>query len=117
LQAQDRTLLITAQDLPQPLATDATIRQILNVLLDNALLHGHATISLTARHAGDTLAIEVFDEGAGIEPGREVFLRRDSPDGHDIGLPLARTLAEAVGGTLILRNHTPRCGRTTDSWC
>jgi signal transduction histidine kinase len=104
LAAQDRTLTVETQEAPAPQAAEAAIRQILNVLVDNAFKHGEGNVSVTARDAGDALAIDVSDEGAGVEPGREVFVRRQNgPNGHGIGLSLARSLAEADGGRLVLR--------------
>jgi signal transduction histidine kinase len=104
LAAQDRELTISTLEAPPPRAAEAAIRQILNVLVDNAFTHGEGTVSVTARDAGDALAIDVSDEGDGVEPGREVFVRRQNgPNGHGIGLALARSLAEADGGRLVLR--------------
>ncbi|MEU4674436.1 HAMP domain-containing sensor histidine kinase [Amycolatopsis sp. NPDC023774] len=84
------------------------VRQIMTVLLDNALRHGAGTVTVTARDAGDVLAVDVADEGEGIAPGTDVFHRR-SPGarGTGIGLALARRLAEAEGGRLRVTRPRP----------
>jgi signal transduction histidine kinase len=100
LASQGRALRVSARGAPKPAAAEAAIRQILNVLLDNAFTHGSGTITVTGRDAGDALAIDVTDEGTGVGQGHDPFLRRT--DGHGIGLALARSLAEAERGRLIL---------------
>jgi signal transduction histidine kinase len=108
LTAADRTLLVEDHGAPRPLASPAAIRQILTVLVDNAVTHGAGTVSVIARDAGDVVAIDVSDEGPGVQPGRELFARRqDSARGHGIGLALARSLAEAEGGRLLLGKPSP----------
>lgn len=105
LAAQGRTLRISTNGAPDPLAAEAGVRQILNVLMDNAFSHGEGVVQVTARDAGDALAIDVSDEGAGVEAGRDVFIRRPEATGHGIGLALARSLAEADGGRLVHREQ------------
>jgi signal transduction histidine kinase len=81
------------------------VRQILAVLLDNAVRHGAGSVRVTARDAGETLAVDVSDEGPGIGPDEDVFARRAAE--HGIGLALARRLAEAEAGRLRLTRHAP----------
>lgn len=108
LAAQGRRLRIVADNAPSPHASAAAIRQILAVLLDNAVTHGRGTVTVTARDAGRTLAVDVSDEGSGIEPGFDPFARRREPAaGRGIGLALARSLAEAEGGRLWLSRPAP----------
>lgn len=126
LRARGRNLTIVSQGAPAPHASAAAVRQILGVLLDNAVTHGAGTVTLTARDAVGALAIDVADEGEGIEEV-ELFPRRDDQTGedagrlpgsrdtgagraghgHGIGLPLARNLAEAEGGRLWLSSPAP----------
>ncbi|GAB1819464.1 sensor histidine kinase [Herbidospora sp. RD11066] len=93
-------------DLPDVAVSTAAVRQILLVLLDNARRHGAGEITLTVADVGAGIAIEVADEGRGVPEGRDIF-GRIPRDGHGIGLSLARSLAEAEGGRLILRRDRP----------
>jgi signal transduction histidine kinase len=79
---------------------EACVHHILDVLLDNALVHGAGTASLTARIAVDRIEFDVGDDGA-VRPGSDPFSEQRSGGGHGIGLRLARTLAESAGGQLI----------------
>ena len=124
-EAQGRPLAVGAEPgLPPVRVSGAAVRQVLEVLVSNALVHGRGEVTV---HVGETpggIAIDVVDEGDGITGDLEaVFGRRgdtppspspapahDGPSGshHGIGLPLARSLAEAEGGRLLLRNAGPR---------
>lgn len=97
-----------APDLPVTHASTAAVRQILHVLLDNADRHGQGTVTVNVREAGEALAIDVSDQGPGIEPPPdELFRRRAATAGHGIGLAMARSLAEAEGGRLRLTRPKP----------
>ncbi|GAB1514017.1 sensor histidine kinase [Actinophytocola sp. KF-1] len=86
----------------------AVLRQIVTVLLDNALRHGQGAVSVTARDAGDTVAVDVTDEGPGVEPDSNPFhAPGNAPPGHGLGLALARRLAEGEGGRLRLARPSP----------
>lgn len=99
---------ITAS-LPAATASAAALRQVLDVLLDNALQHGAGAVTLSAVELGDAVAVEVTDEGGGLAGNSESAFTRRSPSarGHGIGLALARSLAEADGGRLVVRRSAP----------
>ncbi|KDN16471.1 sensor histidine kinase [Amycolatopsis rifamycinica] len=101
---QGRALRILREDPPAAHAAAAAVRQVLGVLLDNAVTHGRGTVTVLARDAGDTLAIDVADEGPDLG---ETDPFATAPTGHGIGLPLARSLAEAEGGRLRLSRPDP----------
>jgi len=93
---------------PPATANARAVRQILDVLLDNALVHGAGHTRVTIADSGSGIAIEVTDEGAGLTGDPEAaFNRRSEPGEHGIGLALARRLAEADGGRLVLRRSAP----------
>jgi signal transduction histidine kinase len=79
------------------------------VLVNNAVVHGAGVTSVTSRHTSAGVALEVADEGPGFpEDVERAFARR--PDGgsqHGIGLALARALAEAEGGRLVVTRAGP----------
>lgn len=105
-----RLMLVTQPDLPRCQASGAAIRQILDVLIGNALWHGDGTVTIEARGGGEGVIIEVSDEGPGLagDPAGLFAGSAERADGHGRGLPLARSLAAAVGGTLAVRRAAPR---------
>ncbi|MEV4245532.1 HAMP domain-containing sensor histidine kinase [Streptosporangium canum] len=107
LAEQGRRLTLTVEPgLPPVTAQPAAVRQILRVLLDNALRHGRGEVAITVSDVGSGLAIEVTDHGPGVQDGADPFVR-SSGDSHGIGLALARSLAEAEGGRLVLSRARP----------
>jgi len=99
-------------------AADPTrLRQVLLIILDNALLHtpSGGTIWLAAREGDSQVTIEVSDNGSGI-PSRhlphvfERFYRGESDRsqegrGSGLGLSIARGLMEAMGGKIELKSQ------------
>jgi signal transduction histidine kinase len=79
-----------------------------DVLVDNALVHGAGTAEVTVSTLADGLLIEVSDEGLGLADADTAFTPRTARTGtHGIGLGLARSLTEAEGGRLLLRRIAP----------
>ncbi|MGI8664050.1 MAG: sensor histidine kinase [Acidimicrobiales bacterium] len=107
LAALGRPLRLRADDdFPSVVGSPAAVRQILDVLVANAIEHGAGTVTVTARSAGGGGALEVSDDGPGVSPDQVelIFARREVGQDRGIGLALARSLAEAEGGRLILRS-------------
>ncbi|HYX95940.1 MAG TPA: HAMP domain-containing sensor histidine kinase [Geodermatophilus sp.] len=96
---------------PEARASTAAVRQVLGVLVDNACTHGRGTVTVTVREATGAVAVDVADEGEGPgvqgETGAVFTPRAEGRDGHGIGLPLARRLAEAEHGRLQLTRVAP----------
>jgi two-component system, OmpR family, sensor kinase len=88
-------------------------KQVLLILLDNALKYSRAAVEIKVTAEGDQVVIGVQDHGPGIEPEAlahifERFYRGDhsvSAPGFGLGLPIARTLVEAQGGTIAVESQ------------
>lgn len=109
LTAAGRCLDLTIEpQLPWVHASPAAIRQILDVLISNALSHGGGDISLSAFRLGQGAVVAVADQGHTTLDTEQIFLRRN-PDatGEGIGLALARRLAEAEDLRLIVADPGP----------
>ena len=112
LRAEGRNLKLRIGDGLMARATPGRLREVVGVLLDNALRHGAGTVTLAARRgdAEGTVVVEVSDTGSGIpdELVPHVFERGFSGGGSTgVGLALARALAEADGGRLELSSRRP----------
>jgi signal transduction histidine kinase len=108
LAAAGRRLSIMADpDVPAAAASEPAIRQVLGVLLDNALRHGQGTVTVAIRETTQAVAVDIADEGR-IDTADQLFVRRSpTAAGHGIGLALARSLTEAEGGRLLLSRQEP----------
>ncbi|WP_029432330.1 HAMP domain-containing sensor histidine kinase [Blastococcus sp. URHD0036] len=95
--------------LPATPASPAAVRQVLTVLLDNATCHGSGDVLLNARDAGGLLALDVTDEGGGEAAAERVRrgLTTSAGASDRLGLPLARSLADAEGARLRLSGTRP----------
>jgi signal transduction histidine kinase len=106
--AAGRELLAAADaELPFVAVSEPAVDQILNVLVDNALVHGRGTVRIHAATIPGGVTIDVSDEGPGVKADLEAVFQRHRGEHHGIGLALARSLAEAEGGRLILRDAGP----------
>jgi signal transduction histidine kinase len=95
-------------DIEPPLLAEPAARQIIDVLLANALQHGAGVVRLSARCGpGNAVIVDVADEGATHLDAGAIFQRRVGRS-NGIGLALARTLAEAEGGRLVLDQPGPK---------
>jgi signal transduction histidine kinase len=87
------------------------LAQVLATLLDNALMHGGGTVTIQTSQSARSVVIEVRDEGKGIPPDlvSRIFERSVSgrPEGTGLGLALARTMAAADGGRVVLVKAKP----------
>ncbi|WP_405489626.1 sensor histidine kinase [Nocardia sp. NBC_00511] len=97
--------------------TGSRLREALAVLVDNALMHGDGTCTVSVRTVAGRMddsdplvVVEVADEGDGVrdELAPHIFDRGFSAAGSTgVGLALARALIEADGGRLELQRRRP----------
>jgi signal transduction histidine kinase len=100
------------------LVTDGDrVLQVVSNLLDNAFAWtpdgGRIDLGLTA--ANGTIAVWVSDSGPGIGPEERDRIFRPfwsrAGEGTGLGLPIARELAQALGGELTLESHVGKGSR------
>jgi signal transduction histidine kinase len=91
--------------------TPGGLAQVIATLLDNALMHGAGTVTIRLSQSARSVVIEVEDEGSGVpaELVSRIFDRSVSgrPEGTGLGLSLARTMAAADGGRVVLARRKP----------
>ncbi|MFI2475740.1 sensor histidine kinase [Nocardia xishanensis] len=111
-----RTLMLTGDASLRAPITASRLREAVTVLIDNALMHGGGTCTVSVRtvrpgNAREPLVcVEVADEGEGVrdELAPHIFDRGFSAGGSTgVGLALARALIEADGGRLELQRRRP----------
>ena len=83
---------------------DAVGEAIAN-LLDNAGRHARERVTLSLRQTESTLTLEIADDGDGLSSSLvgsafDRFVSLDGCGGSGLGLPIARGICEAHGGTL-----------------
>ena len=97
---------------------DALLRQMVGNLLDNAIRHAApgGQVTATLERSDNRATLRITNDGPGIPAehrGRvfERFVRLSHSEGAGLGLPIARWIAGAHDGTLVLEHSEP--GRTT----
>jgi signal transduction histidine kinase len=92
-------------------ATPGGAAQVIATLLDNALVHGAGAVTIRTSQTRRSVVVEVRDEGAGVPTDLvpRIFERSVSgaPGGTGLGLALARTVAAADGGQVVLVRPRP----------
>jgi signal transduction histidine kinase len=126
--ADQRGILLTAAAVPDAtwvLGDRQRLRQILLNLLSNAVKYNHqaGAVTVTCEPAAtERLRIKVADTGPGIPaeslerlfvPFERLGYAQSAVEGTGLGLPLARRLAEAMGGAL---GVTSEPGRGSTFW-
>ncbi len=89
-----RHLEIVVDDPPLTTTPLAALRQMLDVLVDNAYRHGKGTVTVRARSSSGSLALDVMDEGQAV---RALL----PATGVGLGLALAQSTAAGQGGRLV----------------
>lgn len=88
-------------------------KQVMLVLLDNAIKHSTGKIKISARKLDTTVEIRVQDHGDGISPETlgHVFDRfyrgtdGATGPGLGLGLPIAKALVERIGGAIAIESE------------
>jgi signal transduction histidine kinase len=102
------TMTVTvAGDLPTLDVDPARIREVVSNLLTNALRHTprDGRVGVSAVLAREEVEVTVHDTGSGIPPEQldrvfDRFYRSPESPGSGLGLPIAKSLIEAHGGTV-----------------
>jgi signal transduction histidine kinase len=106
-----RKLEVTGEKGLYAYVTLGSAAQVIATLLDNALVHGAGTVTIRTSQTPRSVVIEVRDEGKGVPPELvpRIFERSVSgtPGGTGLGLSLARTVAAADGGQVVLVRPKP----------
>ena len=106
---------------PVRIAGDPTLLQeLIANLMDNALKYGrtHGTVSLRCVRTGESVLIEVCDDGPGIPPvvREQVFERfyrhagTAAASGSGLGLSIAREIVHSHGGRIDIDDGPQDCG-------
>ncbi|MCW2797730.1 HAMP domain-containing sensor histidine kinase [Nocardioides sp.] len=99
--AEDRPLRLVVDGPPHASASRVAVRQVLQVLIDNAYRHGRGTVTITARESGGAVAIDVADRGS----ADVTWPAADATPGR-LGLAMARSLAASQSGRLLLSSDS-----------
>ncbi len=97
------------------------VKQVLLILLDNALKHSQGTVRVTAESSGEHVRIGVHDVGPGIPADKlehlfDRFYRADadpSVPGFGLGLAIAKALVEGQGGQIAIESEV---GKGSTVW-
>ena len=109
---QGKTFQVDVAPMMSYCGDEKAIRQLVSILLDNALKYSdaHGTISLTAKPAGNKISIQVFNTADHVERNelhklfdrfyRAEKSRNSQTGGYGIGLSIARAVVEAHKGSI-----------------
>lgn len=109
--------LHVGQQLGSVWADPLRFRQILRNLVTNALRYGESSIEIEAANSGESVSLEVRNDGPPIptpmrgrifEPFQTGGSQPTQPDSIGLGLSISRQLARTMGGDLTYRYHSGR---------
>jgi signal transduction histidine kinase len=92
----------TGTPCPLPSKVEAMLFRVAQEALNNARKHarGARRVALTLSYMGETVTLDVRDDGAGFEPAREFGKTRRNRESGGFGLKGMRERVEGVGGFL-----------------
>ncbi|WP_028648641.1 cell wall metabolism sensor histidine kinase WalK [Nocardiopsis sp. CNT312] len=105
-----RKLVIAGEDGLTAMTVPGDLAQIVATLVENAYKHGAGTVTVRRVFTGNSVRVEVSDEGEGVpeELAGRIFDREVSGGGGTgLGLALARHIAEAEGARIELVQTHP----------
>ncbi len=107
LLSEDRQISLDVPDDLSVMATRDSLKQVMLILVDNAIKHSQRDIMLEAQRVEDEVEIQVIDYGKGLSPEElthvfERFYRADrlSGNGFGLGLSIAKGLVENMNGQI-----------------
>lgn len=117
---QLRGFITRREPVPAVRGDRARIQQVLTNLLSNAIKFSHegGTVEVCARTVGDTIEVQVIDQGIGIAKGdqEQIFDRfkqvgdtlTEKPPGTGLGLPICRNIVQRHGGRVWVESSLGR---------
>ena len=104
--AQGVEIRVRSPDQPPLVGSDREmVAQALHPLLENAVRHAVRTVDVSLERRGGEAVFRVRDDGPGVEPGQATHIFEpgvSTEGGAGLGLPLARRLARACTGDIVL---------------
>lgn len=103
--------------LPRVAVPQGAVEAVLTSLIENSRQAGAIRATITGEDASDAVTLTISDNGPGIPPGdrdrvfEPFFTSHRAEGGTGLGLPIARSLLEAQGGTIGL-GHGAKGGAT-----
>ena len=94
----ERPVILRSDETGSVALTSPALRQSLDVLLDNAIRHGAGLVTVTVEPCGDSVLVEVADQGPGFSEGAV----------SGTGLQLVTRIVERTGGSLLVRRRAPQ---------
>ncbi len=107
---QQREIVITSERGIIVEASAPAVSQVLNTLVENALVHGRGRVEVHVGRSGPSAVFTVGDQGPGIPDSmaRSIFERAvTTGPGTGLGLAVARDTADTMGGRLELTRVRP----------
>ena len=110
---ESRTISLDMDEACPVLGDRDAFKQVMLILLDNALKHSDGEINVSAEYAASQVEIRVQDHGEGIPPEtlKQIFNRfyrgeeSAATPGFGLGLPIARALVEGMGGEIAIESQ------------